>query len=568
MPVQRATAQRLPTVTLIALPPTPGPRKHCPHPPEGVEFMDVVAWEETLGLAGPRRRFSPSAPVIANFLAARSRGEILLLLCGEADLPPEAMSGLADSFAAEPSLDALVGMAGRDEIGLLAVRRKAFMDAEGFCESAPPGADMLVDLQTRLRRRGAQLATTPCIPASVRRTEGIARMAYRDFLAGRGATPRDKLRALLSWPIWAIGAAATAIRDGGWALEVLAASARPIARACGAMLGAVAGGRGEPFDSPLLAEPSAQWTGPDSDNRPGVSVIVPVKADHGSVLLTLHALRRQEMDIPFEVLIAIEADVPLATRIRREFPGVIICPCKSGAGPGGARNAAMGVARGEYLAFTDADCVPERTWLRQIVSLCQSNHGRPVRGWKQMHHRLSCVARASQYAEEGTGRPRAEKNVPGLSGANMCIAASLVADPTCRFTDGLYGAEEIELLENLPPRDRIVRMAPRPEVREMRYDQFTVSLRRMFNLGYGSGSLRMRRSLRGSMFARHLVLAPLLVPARYLLTARRLVRCGAGPLADFLRLTPLVLAMLASYTAGFIRGARDIRRATRSDGSL
>jgi glycosyltransferase involved in cell wall biosynthesis len=271
------------------------------------------------------------------------------------------------------------------------------------------------------------------------------------------------------------------------------------------------------------------------------------------------------MDEPFEVLVGMEEGTPLAAAIQRRFPLVRLCPVPPDAGPGGARNAAIPLARGEYLAFTDADDLPERTWLRDMVRLVERNDGRPVRGWVTMHHQFSCVARACRCAEEGIVRPRRALVAPGLSGANMAMASRLLADPARRFTDRLYGAEEIELLANLPAQDRVVLLSPRPEVHEMRYDLWGQSLRRMYKLGYGSGHLRRRRRLRGSTMARWPVLAPLLVPGRYLLTARRVLACGAAAMLDFLRLTPIILCMLVSYTAGFVRGAKDARCAGRTE---
>lgn len=38
------------------------------------------------------------------------------------------------------------------------------------------------------------------------------------------------------------------------------------------------------------------------------------------------------------------------------------------AGVGSARNAALRVARGELIAFTDDDCIPEPSWLREIIA--------------------------------------------------------------------------------------------------------------------------------------------------------------------------------------------------------
>ncbi|MEI7836822.1 MAG: glycosyltransferase, partial [Planctomycetota bacterium] len=350
-------------------------------------------------------------------------------------------------------------------------------------------------------------------------------------------------------------------RASGAALALAGAAVR----ACGRFVGAMCGGRPALLDSPLLAPVSEYLVGPDSTSLPMASVIVPAKASHTSLLLTLHALERQEMDEPYEVLAGTEEGCPLAADIRRLFPQVRFCPIPPRAGPGGARNALIPFARGQVVAFTDADDLPERTWLRQMTALVAGHGGRPVRGWVAIHQQMSAVDRACRYAEEGIARPRRPLVVAGLSGANMALGGRYFADQACRFTAGLYGAEEVGLLEMLPEPDRVVLLSPNPEVHEMRCDRWGQSLRRMRALGYGSGHLRRRKKIRGSLAARWLVLAPLLILARYLLTARRIIHCGGLAAAlDFLRLTPITLCMLMYYVAGFVAGARQARRDARA----
>jgi glycosyltransferase involved in cell wall biosynthesis len=54
-----------------------------------------------------------------------------------------------------------------------------------------------------------------------------------------------------------------------------------------------------------------------------------------------------------------------ASRIR-----VITAPTR---GAGAARNAGVRSARSPYVAFTDADCVPDRTWLRELLGFATLN---------------------------------------------------------------------------------------------------------------------------------------------------------------------------------------------------
>src|SRR5919108_1521730 len=42
-------------------------------------------------------------------------------------------------------------------------------------------------------------------------------------------------------------------------------------------------------------------------------------------------------------------------------------------GPAAARNAGAAKARGQLLAFTDDDCLPDRPWLAQLVAAFEEN---------------------------------------------------------------------------------------------------------------------------------------------------------------------------------------------------
>lgn len=108
---------------------------------------------------------------------------------------------------------------------------------------------------------------------------------------------------------------------------------------------------------------------------PIVSVIVPVLNDHRSLAVLLRALADQ--DFPrehFECLvidngsaepIRIPAGCPLKIRVLREGQR----------GSYAARNRGLREARGDIVAFTDADCIPRSDWLSRAVERIQAAHG-------------------------------------------------------------------------------------------------------------------------------------------------------------------------------------------------
>jgi hypothetical protein len=137
----------------------------------------------------------------------------------------------------------------------------------------------------------------------------------------------------------------------------------------------------------------------------------------------------------------------------------------------------------------------------------------------------------------------------------MALPAELVGAEGACFAEGVYGAEEVALLAGLPEDSLPVMQVPASRVRHLRRDGVGLAHRRMYYLGLGSGRIRRGMRMRGSLFARVPVIAPLLAPARLVLTGLRSARCGWPALADFLRLSPLVACLMAAYAVGFAAGA-------------
>lgn len=102
---------------------------------------------------------------------------------------------------------------------------------------------------------------------------------------------------------------------------------------------------------------------------PVVSVIIPTFRDWGRLRLCLDALARQSFEQDaIEVIVvnndpsdAPPADMQLADTMR------IIDAAKPGSYA--ARNAGLAQARGEIIAFTDSDCIPETDWIANAVNM-------------------------------------------------------------------------------------------------------------------------------------------------------------------------------------------------------
>jgi glycosyltransferase involved in cell wall biosynthesis len=96
-----------------------------------------------------------------------------------------------------------------------------------------------------------------------------------------------------------------------------------------------------------------------------VSVIVPARDAASTLGETLRALALQDLDRPYEVIVVDDASSDATPTLAASAPGpVTLLRHERPLGPGPARNTGAASARGDALAFTDADCLPRPDWLR------------------------------------------------------------------------------------------------------------------------------------------------------------------------------------------------------------
>lgn len=98
------------------------------------------------------------------------------------------------------------------------------------------------------------------------------------------------------------------------------------------------------------------------------SVIVPTYNRPGPLRQCLRAL--SELDFPkdrYEVIVVDDGSEPPVSEADLQGAGVpAILVRQVHSGPAAARNTGAGRARGEFLAFTDDDCLPQADWLRRL----------------------------------------------------------------------------------------------------------------------------------------------------------------------------------------------------------
>ncbi len=104
------------------------------------------------------------------------------------------------------------------------------------------------------------------------------------------------------------------------------------------------------------------------------SVVVPTYDRPRRLRECLESLARQTLAAPWEVLV-IDDGTPdaqaVAAAVGTGRPGWRVIR-QDNAGPAAARNRGVREARGEFIAFTDDDCLPEPAWLETLVQAARA----------------------------------------------------------------------------------------------------------------------------------------------------------------------------------------------------
>jgi glycosyltransferase involved in cell wall biosynthesis len=110
------------------------------------------------------------------------------------------------------------------------------------------------------------------------------------------------------------------------------------------------------------------------------SVIVPSYNSQLTIVQCLHALQNQETEFRYEIVVVDSSNDGTADQIASRFPAIKLIRLPQRTLPGPARNLGIREAVGDILAFTDADCIPERLWLEKMIQEQNANECAAVGG--------------------------------------------------------------------------------------------------------------------------------------------------------------------------------------------
>jgi GT2 family glycosyltransferase len=283
---------------------------------------------------------------------------------------------------------------------------------------------------------------------------------------------------------------------------------------------------------------------------PRVSVIIPAYRAQATLPLVLRALEPHVVGRDREVVLVDSTDSDNGMPAHQEWPWVRVLSVAQRAFPGRARNLGASIARGDLLAFLDADAIPEPGWLDELESALVPGvelvagailNGTPNSPWGTVGYML-------EFLEWVPGR-----RVPLLhaAGCNLLIGRT-VFERSGGFPEDMLAGEDTVFSAPFAAKGTLA-FAPRAQVTHLNRVRARAVLANQRQLGAGWAGVCARVPLPGKALAAP-YLAPVAVLGRLWAVIKQLRNCPPAS-RRLARHGPLLVAGLVAWGVGVWRGS-------------
>lgn len=222
-------------------------------------------------------------------------------------------------------------------------------------------------------------------------------------------------------------------------------------------------------------------------SSPDISVIIPVHNSEGTIGKCLESLANLEGPSP-EIIILDDGSTDRTLEICQSFKHIKIIQLTKG-GPSRARNIGIELARGQFIAFTDGDCIVDKNWLNELrtcftapdiasaggdqLSPCDES----VTG-KRIQKFLKSIGFVADYVKTGRTLRETEHN----PSCNAMYRKSVLQHVGC-FSDSLWPGEDVELDMKIRKAGHRIMFNPNAIVHHYRPSTYRAYARMMIRYG-------------------------------------------------------------------------------------
>jgi glycosyltransferase involved in cell wall biosynthesis len=227
-----------------------------------------------------------------------------------------------------------------------------------------------------------------------------------------------------------------------------------------------------------------------------ISVIVAQRNSARTIVKCLDALLGQ--DYPgFEVIVVDDASQDATVALLDGYAARIKVICfASRQGPSAARNKGAAEASGEFIAFTDGDCVPDKNWLSRLAAGFTAEDIAAVGGAQEIppdelpFGRLTArffqkLGFVGEYSHKAAGKTREVNHNPSCS---VMYRKNIYLN-LGGFLGGLWPGEDVEFDRRLKLAGYRIMFEPAAKVCHYRVFDFRSFCRMMLRYGWAQGVL-------------------------------------------------------------------------------
>jgi GT2 family glycosyltransferase len=289
------------------------------------------------------------------------------------------------------------------------------------------------------------------------------------------------------------------------------------------------------------------------------SVIVPSYNSQSTIVQCLQALQSQETIFHYEVLVVDSSNDGTPDLIASRFPAVKLIRLPRRTLPGPARNLGIREAVGDILAFTDADCIPERRWLEKMVHEQAKDESAAVGGAVLNARPLNPVAWGGYLLEFSERLPNFPRRFVDILPTCNVSFKRWIFERYGLFPEDLWPSEDHIFSWHLMQAGEPLLFNPDIQVHHIFRPHLGAFLQHQLRLGKASAAARKRVKLPHAWLAEH--------PLRWLVPLLRLAviesRLARWDVKNFLRfnfLLPLCFGGLIAWGMGFCDDRKPMQR--------
>lgn len=285
---------------------------------------------------------------------------------------------------------------------------------------------------------------------------------------------------------------------------------------------------------------------------PQISVVIPSYDPGEDIKRCLHSVLAQQTSVSYEVIVVDSSEKDCTETWEQTFHSVRFIHLTQRAFPGTARNLGARKAVGEYVTFTDTDCVVDAHWVQEIWQAHQ-------RGY---HVVGGSVANGTPDSYVGTAEYLLEFNeinpwMPGrevqiLPSCNLSVRKKLFEK--CGYLEDAEKGSDTLFCVKVTSHGFKIYFTPKAIVTHHNRCVPKKYLNNQRALGRGSAGIRMKTDRPGAVLTKLPFLIPIIPGLRSLAIAKRLLGSRLGLFGKFCWHYPLILAGLWTYTSGFWEG--------------